>query len=115
MIEIVTSLFITAHAGFSDHNLNWVHPHIGVETEKYAAGLYYNSERRVSFYVSRTLYSGPVDIAGGVVTGYASTKVLPFISVSRYLDKGFTVFVIPSVDSETRKPSLVLGLEYKIQ
>ena len=50
-----------------------------------------------------------------MVTGYASTKVLPFISVSRDLDKGFTVFVIPSVDSETRKPSLVLGLEYKIK
>ena len=56
MIEMVTSLFITAHAGFSNHNLNWLHPHIGLETEKYAAGLYYNSERRVSFYVSRTLY-----------------------------------------------------------
>jgi len=115
MIEIVTSLFITAHAGFSNHNLNYVHPHIGLETEKYAAGLYYNSERRTSLYVSRSIYSGQVDISGGIVTGYASAKVLPFISVSRYLDKGFTVFVIPSVDSETQKPSLVLGLEYKIR
>ena len=115
MIDIVVSVFLTAHTGFTNNNLNPVHPHIGIDYKQYSAGIYYNSERHTSVYATKTIYAGPVDIAAGFVTGYQERSVLPFVSISRYIGNDISVFALPSIDSVTNKPSLVLGIEYRFK
>ena len=112
MIDIVFSVFLSHHIGFVEKNFNRVHPHMSASYSNFTVGVYYNSERRISTYGSYTVYQGWVDVSAGVVTGYIDSKILPFVSISKDIRNNVSLFVLPSIDAKTDKPTLVLGIEY---
>jgi len=72
-------------------------------TGTYAAGTYFNSERKQSVYVARVFnVVGPLDVAIGAITGYKRASVMPLVapSVKLPIAYGFAarVFVLPKVE-----------------
>ena len=112
MIDIVFSVFLSHHIGFVEKNFNQVHPHVAASYNNFAAGIYYNSERRISTYGTYTLYQGWFDVSVGIATGYVDSKVLPLVILSKDIINNVSLFVLPTIDAKTDKPTLVLGIEY---
>lgn len=110
MSSTCLSLFVafSMHIGLSD-GYNNVHPHARCTLDDVMFGTYYNSEHRVSTYVGKTFY--PVDgnwtLEYGLVTGYASSDVLPLF---RYVNDGW--YVAPAYEVGG-KYGVVLGWEHK--
>jgi hypothetical protein len=84
MAACTTMAAVALHLGTfhaSSENLNSFNPGIAVRTQcGIQAGIYYNSYRKPSAYVAYVHdFKGPFWIAGGVVTGYPASPVLPMV------------------------------------
>ena len=71
---LTLSLHLGMQAGFNEIN-----PHIRCDVNNYSTGIYYNSEKNISFYVSRDFSIRESEIEIGLVTGYRDINVMPLI------------------------------------
>ena len=103
MIEY--ALALTLHLGL-EGDYNEVHPHIRYNEQNYIAGVYYNSERNISFYAGKRWEHNQFGIEAGAVTGYSESDVLPY---GRVTYNNF--FIAPGVEPDN--VGLVVGYEIK--
>ena len=71
---LTLSLHLGMQAGFNE-----VNPHIRCEVANSSFGMYYNSERNISFYMSQNLKIRESEIEIGLATGYRDANVIPLI------------------------------------
>ena len=101
-------LALSMHVGLEAHYNN-VHPHARCTVDDKIAGVYYNSEDRISTYIGREFELDEYrKIELGLVTGYRSEDVLPMI---RYKEGVF--FISPAYEKHNGEENygLVLGWE----
>ena len=71
---LTLSLHLGMQAGFNE-----VNPHIRCDVANSSFGMYYNSERNISFYMSQNLKIRESEIEIGLATGYRDANVIPLI------------------------------------
>ena len=71
-------LTLTVHVGMTGE-FNGINPHVRCDIDNYSTGMYYNSEKNISFYVSRNVRLPESEIEIGLVTGYQDAKALPLL------------------------------------
>ena len=71
---LTLSLHLGMQAGFNEIN-----PHIRCDVANSSFGMYYNSERNISFYMSQNLKIRESEIEIGLATGYRDANVIPLI------------------------------------
>ena len=101
-------LALSMHVGL-EADYNNVHPHARCTVNDNIAGVYYNSEDRVSAYMGRQFdLDEHRKIELGLVTGYKSEDILPMI---RYKEGVF--FISPAYEKHNGKENygLVIGWE----
>jgi len=94
---------LSLHVGL-DNNYNSVHPHVRCDTENVNVGVYYNSERNISTYISKE-YSF---IEYGIVTGYSGFDIAPMIRF-----KKDNWFIAPAYETQGNL-GFIVGWEYQI-
>ena len=82
-MSVQLGLAVSLHL-FMQSDFNGIHPNISYEEDNYTIGAYYNSESTISTYISTDL-SLPLgtELELGVVTGYASSPILPLVRVKK--------------------------------
>ena len=104
------ALAFSYHLGGYAYDFNYLHPHIRYTTEdSVVAGVYYNSDYKVSTYVGKNLQYDDWALEVGLVTGYAY-KIIPYARVT-YKD----FFLAPAVYGNDNDLGLVLGYEFEIK
>ena len=101
-------LALSMHIGL-EGDYNNVHPHARCTVDNSIAGVYYNSEDRISAYVGKEFELDEYwKLELGLVTGYKSEDILPMI---RY--KVGTWFISPAYERHDNKENygIVLGWE----
>tara|TARA_X000001382_G_scaffold104855_1_gene79984 strand:- start:174 stop:509 length:336 start_codon:yes stop_codon:yes gene_type:complete len=101
-------LALSMHVGL-EADYNNIHPHARCTVNNSIAGVYYNSEDRVSAYVGKEFELDEYwNIELGLVTGYRSKDVLPMI---RYKAGG--LFVSPAYEKHNGEENygVVIGWE----
>ena len=101
-------LALSMHIGL-EGDYNNVHPHARCTVDNSIAGVYYNSEDRISAYVGKEFELDEYwKLELGLVTGYKSEDILPMI---RY--KAGTWFISPAYERHDNKENygIVLGWE----
>jgi len=101
-------LAVSMHVGL-EANYNNIHPHARCTVDNKIAGVYYNSEDRISTYVGREFELDEYwTLELGLVTGYKSEDVLPMI---RYKAGG--LFISPAYEKHNGEENygVVLGWE----
>ena len=101
-------LAVSMHLGL-EGDYNSIHPHARCTIDNSIAGLYYNSEDRISAYVAKEFQlteNGKIEL--GLVTGYKSEDMLPMV---RY--KVGTWFISPAYEKFKSEENygLVIGWE----
>jgi hypothetical protein len=71
-------LTLTLHVGMTGE-FNGINPHVRCDIDNYSTGIYYNSEKNISFYVSRNVRLPESEIEIGLVTGYTDANLMPLI------------------------------------
>ena len=120
-----TLLAFSLHLTSVVADFNFIHPHRRCETEKeLITGVYYNSNRDLSFYLGKVKEVGKWDIDYGVVTGYNKFLVPMlrirrgplFISPTHVTEYWITEYPDHTVTVVRDKTwTIALGLEFKIQ
>ena len=101
-------LAVSMHLGL-EGDYNAVHPHARCTVDNSIAGVYYNSEDRISAYVGKEFALDEYwNIELGLVTGYRSNDILPMI---RYKAGG--LFIAPAYEKHNGKENygVVIGWE----
>lgn len=110
MENLILSLIFTQHIGFSGE-YNEIHPHVRYQNEAFIAGAYLNSEKRVSLYAGGIIERGSLFGELGLVSGYTSYSVLPFVRVG--INNGnSSIFVSPAYEYPNTI-GVVIGIEVK--
>ena len=71
-------LTLSLHVGMTGE-FNGINPHVRCEVANSSFGTYYNSEKRISFYMSQNLRLPESEIEIGLVTGYRDANLMPLI------------------------------------
>tara|TARA_R100001480_G_scaffold40757_1_gene53474 strand:+ start:50 stop:433 length:384 start_codon:yes stop_codon:yes gene_type:complete len=71
-------LTLSLHLGIQ-HGFNEINPHIRCEVASSSFGMYYNSERNISFYMSQNLKIRESEVEIGLATGYRDANVIPLV------------------------------------
>ena len=58
---------------------NEINPHVRCEVANSSFGMYYNSEKDISFYMSQNLKFRKSEVEIGLATGYKEGNVIPLI------------------------------------
>ena len=98
MCNLFLAMAVTIHFTFVQvDDLNYYHPHTGVECNNIIGGVYYNSEWKISPYVGMKFdISDNQRIEAGFVANYATSPVIPWV---RYVNRIF--FIAPGIVSKT--------------
>ena len=102
--EIILSIALSSHMGF-DNSYNEIHPHIRYKYDNNITGLFYNSDRNISFYIGKEFTNSKFTIDMGIVTGYDNAIISPMIVI-----KKDNFFIMPGIENKTI--GLVLGYEH---
>ncbi|HET8689567.1 MAG TPA: hypothetical protein VFM18_23400 [Methanosarcina sp.] len=94
MISCIVGLHLLTYHLNRDAGFNETNPGVYTTCNGYTAGVYYNSERKVSEYVGYTVEYKDVAVTVGVVHGYAGGPA-PMLIPSVKLGKGFRLAYIP--------------------
>ena len=102
---------LSMHVGL-EGNYNQIHPHARCTIDNKIAGVFYNSEDRVSAYIGREFELDEYwNLEIGLVTGYKSNDVIPMI---RY--KAGSFFLSPAYENPTNGDEnygVVIGWEFE--
>ena len=95
---------------FLEGDYNAIHPYAEVDLNRWAAGVYYNSERNISTYLLKSLnLGGGYDLEIGAVTGYSDAKVLPLVRLRK--DYFYAAPVQETWNGE-KKYGIVFGVQF---
>jgi len=95
---IVYGLALSTHIGLQG-DYSSLHPYIKAENNDYIAGMYYNSEDRVSLFAGKQfVFDDKTSVELGLVSGYTSKDVLPMLKLN--YDK---FFVAPAYEEHNGK------------
>ena len=103
-ILLVTSI----HIGMAGE-YNEIHPHVKCQVENMNIGVYYNSEKETSTYMSFDLELPKMNIEIGLATGYKLAPVVPLI---RFKKDNYFLSPIYNPNGDS---GIVIGFEYKIK
>ena len=107
--ELFRIVLGTFNARCLEANYNNIHPHARCTVDNKIAGVYYNSEDRISTYVGREFELDEYwTLELGLVTGYKSEDILPMI---RYKAGG--LFISPAYEKHNGEENygVVIGWE----
>ena len=108
-MDLTAGIAISLHL-FLDGNYNPIHPYAQMEKNDWAIGTYYNSESKISTYVSKTFDLGKdFELELGAVTGYSDAKVLPMVRLKK--DKFFIAPVTETWNGK-RNIGIVTGIQF---
>jgi hypothetical protein len=118
VMDILLGIALSSHLNFQNPYQE-VHPHARLETERYVAGVYTNSEDNTSFYGGRYWEVGPdyfnIGIEAGVVTGYETfnTEIMPY-GRAYFNTNNTTFFVAPSYEKTATglQDGIIIGMEF---
>ena len=71
-------LTLSLHLGMSG-DFNEINPHLRCEVANSSFGMYYNSEKNISFYMSQNLRLPKSEVEIGLATGYRDANVIPIM------------------------------------
>ena len=71
-------LTLSLHLGMSG-DFNEINPHLRCEVANSSFGMYYNSEKKISFYMSQNLRLPKSEVEVGLATGYRDANVIPIM------------------------------------
>ena len=71
-------LTLSLHLGMSG-DFNEINPHLRCEVANSSFGMYYNSEKNISFYMSQNLRLPKSKVEIGLAIGYRDANVIPII------------------------------------
>jgi len=95
---------------FLEGDYNAIHPYAELEQNRWAAGVYYNSESNISTYVLKSLSLGKgYDLEIGAVTGYSDAEVLPLVRLRKDY---FYVAPVQETWNGEKKYGIVLGVQF---
>lgn len=115
-MELLLGLALSTHLNFLG-DYNEVHPHIRLESERFAVGSYYNSMDRISLYGGYNYkFDNNIFVEGGIVSGYTelSSSIVPYVRAGMKLDNGLSVFATPSAEviDDDINYGVVVGIEF---
>lgn len=106
-------LAISAHIALPG-DWNEIHPCVRYEQDSFIAGAYLNSENTISFYAGAEfpaqLFSVPFNWELGLVTGYSSAPVVPFIRATYDINENSKLFIAPAFAIDSNTGALDLGV-----
>jgi len=109
-MDIITAIAVSLHLGFTE-SYNIIHPHIRLQQDSTIAGVYYNSERNISFYggiekkLNNMLEGSAIEF--GVVTGYSGLELAPYVRAT------YKNFFIASGYEKDKIVGAIIGYELK--
>ena len=71
-------LTLSLHLGMSG-DFNEINPHVRCDVANSSFGVYYNSEKDISFYMSQNVRLPKSEVEIGLATGYRDADVVPII------------------------------------
>ena len=71
-------LTLSLHLGMSG-DFNEINPHVRCDVANSSFGVYYNSEKDISFYMSQNLRLPKSEVEIGLATGYRDASVIPIV------------------------------------
>ena len=71
-------LTLSLHLGMSG-DFNEINPHVRCNVANSSFGVYYNSEKDISFYMSQNLRLPKSEVEIGLATGYRDASVIPIV------------------------------------
>ena len=98
---IALSLAVSMHLGLAN-DYNNIHPHARCTIDNTIAGVYTNSEDKVSAYIGKKYNN----LELGLVTGYSGNDIVPMI---RYIKNGF--FISPAYEHNENNYGITIGFE----
>ena len=109
-MDLTAGVAISLHL-FLNGDYNSIHPYAQLEQNNWAAGAYYNSEKNISMYVSKTLeLYKDYELEIGAVTGYDYYGlVVPMVRIKK--DNFFLAPVAEKWDGKDNF-GLVLGYQF---
>ena len=75
-------LTLSLHLGMSG-DFNAINPHVRCEVANSSFGMYYNSEKNISFYMSQNLRLRKSEVEIGLATGYRDANIIPIMRWKR--------------------------------
>ena len=71
-------LTLSLHLGMSG-DFNEINPHVRCDVANSSFGVFYNSEKDISFYMSQNLRLPKAEVEIGLATGYRDANVIPLV------------------------------------
>ena len=90
-------LALSLHLGLNG-DYNSVHPQVKCDVGNQSYGVYYNSNKELSYFASRNLKVRNSEFEYGLVTGYEGSKILPLIRF-KWEGKRGHIFLTPIVSA----------------
>ena len=106
-LDLALSIALSLHLGF-EGDYNSFHPHLRYTNNNMIAGVYYNSESKISPYAGYRLEYNDFGVELGAVGNYSDADIAPY---ARGTYKNF--FVAPGL--EEGKVGIVFGIELPLQ
>tara|TARA_R110000868_G_scaffold277530_2_gene537326 strand:+ start:1945 stop:2271 length:327 start_codon:yes stop_codon:yes gene_type:complete len=95
---------------FLEGDYNAIHPYVEIDQNRWAAGIYYNSERNISAYALKSLSLGRgYDLEIGAVTGYSQADILPMVRIRK--DR-FFVAPVQETSNGKKKYGIIFGIQF---
>lgn len=115
IISISFTLMLTDHMGVCQ-TCNFLHPRIEIGSEiteqlDAAAGVYYNSKRRISPFVGVRWNGDPVFAEVGILGGYTRHAAVPYGRLGVTLTDDYGVFIFPILHGDQVR----LGLGFEVR
>ena len=113
---ITTGLALSLHLGVAG-DYNEIHPYVQYENNNVQVGAYYNSDARLSTYLSYNFENdNGYFLELGVLSGYIVSDILPVVRVGKEItNTNMTVFAAPAYEDyfglETNI-GIVVGIEF---
>lgn len=112
-MNLLFALAVSTHLGIPG-SFNEVHPTVKLEFDNnVSAGLYLNSQDRLSLAVGKTWESGDFWVEVGAATGYERAAVVPIIRFGVEVNDT-KLFALPLITPDG-KPGVVVGAEFTIK
>ena len=111
MSSITAGIALSLHIGLQGE-YNQIHPYARYTENNIIAGVYYNSEEKISAYLGYELeVSDKISVELGVVSGYLSKDILPMGRVT-YDDR---IFIAPAIEYDSDNADtvgVVIGIQF---
>ena len=113
-MDLLIGLALSTHLSLAG-DYNEIHPHVRLENEHLASGIYYNSIRNTSVYFGlHESITEKLSVEAGIATGYDSfNPVIPYGRVVYGLNNNVDIFIAPTAEKRRNNVNagIVLGLE----